>query len=114
MLTKKQKKWLWVFIAMFAIPEILFLITPLSILSFVNNFSATNITAPIYYIISQQFFVDNPAYLLLAIAIEWLGVVGILITSAKRRKKVFVVISAIFLLWLFIIFGLTNMFMNIR
>ena len=72
---------------MFAIPEVLFLTTPLSILSFVNNFSETNIKAPIYFLINSQFFTDHPIYPLSAVAIEWIGILGLLIISIKCKKK---------------------------
>ncbi|MFH1967956.1 MAG: hypothetical protein ABIJ84_01055 [bacterium] len=110
MMTKKQKAWLWVFIAMFAVPEILFLITPLSILSFINNFSEANIKAPIYYIISQQFFTDYPVYVLLAMIIEWLGVLGLLIYSFRSHRKATGILLVILLAWLSILIYLGYVF----
>jgi hypothetical protein len=94
---------------MFALPEILFFITPLSILSFFNNFSETNIKSPIYYVIGQQFFTDHIGYLFLAMGIEWLGILGLLIMSIKFKKKILITGLLIFLLWFSAIFGITNM-----
>lgn len=104
-MTKKQKIWMWVSIAMFAIPEILFFTTPLAILSLVNDFSQTNINPLIYSFISPQFFTDHPIFPLLSIIIEWLGILGLLILSTKCNRKVLAILLSIILLWLtFIIF----------
>lgn len=99
-MTKMQKIWLWIFIAMFAIPEILFYFTPLSILSFTNNFSQTNIKPIAYFFINSQFFTDNPAYVLFFLAVEWFGVLGLLAMSIKFKKKIFIILLSIFMLWL--------------
>ena len=99
-MTKIQKIWMWIFIAMFAIPEILFYFTPLSILSFINNFSETNIKPIAYSFVNPQFFTDNPIYLLLFLAIEWLGVLGLLIMSIKSKKKILSILLGIIILWL--------------
>ena len=105
MMKKTQKIWMWIFIAMFALPEILFFTTPLSILSIVNNFSETNIKSPIYFFINQQFFTDHPIYLFLILAIEWLGILGLLAMSIKFNKKILYILLGIILAWLsFIIF----------
>ncbi|OGZ75275.1 MAG: hypothetical protein A3G45_02730 [Candidatus Staskawiczbacteria bacterium RIFCSPLOWO2_12_FULL_37_15] len=104
-MTKMQKVWLWIFIAMFAVPEILFFITPLSISSVINNFSGINIRPPIYLFISKQFLTDNPIYPLFAMVIEWVGILGLLIKSIKFNKKIVAVLLGIILVWLsFIIF----------
>ena len=103
-MTKIQKIWLWIFVAMFAIPEILFSFTPLSILSFINNFSETNIKPIAYFFVNPQFFTDNPICLLFFLAIEWLGVLGLLIMSIKSKKKLFIILLSIVLLWLSFIF----------
>ena len=114
MLKKSQKIWLTIFGAMFLIPEILFFTTPLFILSFINNFSETKLFPPIYYIISQQFFTNHPNYLLLAIGIEWLGLLGLFIMSIKVKKIILITVFAILLIWIFIVFGLTNMFIHME
>ncbi len=108
-MSKVQKIWLWVFVAMFVVPEILFYFTPLSILSFLNNFSETNIKSPIYYVVGQQFFTDHIGYLLLAMGIEWFGILGLLIMSIKFKKKILIIGLAILLLWFSAIFGIVNM-----
>jgi len=94
-MTKLKKIWMWIFIAMFALPEILFSFT-LSMVDFLGK----NI-APLYvFFIGHQFFIDHPIYLLIANATEWLGVLGLLVISAKANKKILAVLLGIILLWL--------------
>jgi len=100
MMTKKQKILMWVFIAMFAIPEILFYFTPWSILSIVNNFGEININPPIYSIINSQFLTDHSFIVSIFLFIEWLGVLGALAMSIKLKKIVFVIMLSIAILWL--------------
>ena len=113
MLSKIQKTWLWIFVGMFLIPEILFWFTPLSILSFMNNFSEMNIRPLAYLFINPQFFTDNPTYLFCFLIIEWIGLLGLLVMSIKLKKKLFTVLSGVFLLWIFFIlfigYGISNM-----
>ncbi len=90
-----QKIWLWIFGAMFIIPEILFSFV-LSILDFLK----VNINPLIYFFINNQFFIDHPIYLLFANAIEWAGVLGLLVMSIKSKKIVFIFLLTAILLWL--------------
>jgi hypothetical protein len=104
-ISKMQKGLLWLFGAMFLVPEILFLTIPLSILSIINNLSNTGINSPIYYFINSQFFTDHPIYTFIAIIAEWVGVLGLFVLSIKFKKPIFYILLAIVLLWLaFVIF----------
>jgi hypothetical protein len=100
MMTKIQKTWMWVFIAMFALPEILFFNTPLALISLSSNFSASDINPPIYFLINPQFFIDYPVFSLLVMIIEWLGVLGLFVISIKFSKKIPAILLGIILLWL--------------
>lgn len=91
----KHKIWMWIFIAMFAVPEILF-----SFLLSIIDFSGKNIIPLYSFIISHQFFIDNSIYLLIANFIEWLGALGLIIISIKHNKKILAFLLAIILLWL--------------
>lgn len=100
-MTKPQKIWMWIFIAMFAVPEILFSF----VLSFVD-FLGKNI-APLYLLFTPyHFFIDHPVYLLIAEAIEWLGVLGLFVISIKNKKLIFVILLGIVLLWLSVNFSM--------
>ena len=109
MLNKKQKIWLYIFGAMFLIPEILFLNIVSSIFALLNNFSATGIKAPISYIFDSQIFYNNPSYVLALISIEWVGVLGMLIVSIKNKKNIIAILLTIVLIILSIVFGLGYM-----
>jgi len=104
MLLKTQKIWMWIFGAMFVIPEILFFTTPSSVLSFMTNFSGSNIPSPIYFLVSPQFFVDHNFYVFFALAIEWIGVLGLLALSVKFKKKIFVILSGLIFVWVSLVF----------
>jgi len=96
-MTKIQKIWLGISAAMFLVPEVFFSFSFLSIANlFGKDFS------PLYtFFIDQQFFVDYPAYLFLALVIEWLGVLALLVLSIKcNNKKFIIVLLSILLLWL--------------
>ena len=81
---------------MFALPEIFFSFVVLSIVNF-----SKEIISPLYsLVIKEQFFIDHSIYLLVVNAIEWLGVLGLLITSIKFNKKITAIILGIILLWL--------------
>lgn len=100
MLTKTQKIWLWVFLAMFMIPEMLFSFVISVIELFGLDFN------PLYTLfINQQFFIDSPIYLFIFNIIELIGVLGMLIISIKLNRKIISVILGIVLVWLiFVIF----------
>lgn len=94
-MTKKQKIWMWIFIAMFIVPEILcsFLLSFLEFLSIKIN--------PLYlFVINRQFFIDFPAYLMVLNIIEWLGVLGLLIVSVKYKRILLIILWIIILLFL--------------
>lgn len=101
MMTKMQKKLLWLFGAMFLIPEILFSFILISII----NFSNGNIKPLYSLIINEQFFIDNTIYLILFMFIEWIGILGLLILNIRLNKKLIATLLGIILLWMtFIIF----------
>ncbi len=95
MMSKTQKIWLWIFGAMFVVIEILF-----SFILSIVGFFGKNISPLYMFFVSQQFFIDHPLYLLVANAIEWAGVLGLLIISIKSKKRVLIVPLVIILLWL--------------
>jgi hypothetical protein len=86
------------------VPEVLFWFTPLSILSFSRKFSELNIKPLAYLFTDSQFFVDHQAYLLFALSVEWLGVLGLLILSIKLKKYILVAMFTIILVWLSFLF----------
>ena len=113
MMSKMQKMWVWIFGAMFVVPEVLFLFTPLSLLSILGNFSQINLKPLLFFFVNPQFFADNPFYLFLALAFEWVGVLGLLILSIKFSKKILILLLGIFITWLlfltFLSYAVINM-----
>ncbi len=104
-MNKTTKTWLWIFIAMFAVPEILFFTTISAIASIISNFSETSIIPPIYYFFDKHFFADYPIFPLLIMIIEWIGVLKLLLISIKSNKKIISSLLGVILLWLsFIIY----------
>ena len=104
-MTKIQKVWLWVFSAMFIIPEILF--------SFIVSFFASlygvgNFPFLYEYFINPQFFIDNPTYLFIILIIECLGMLGLLVWNVKfnnyRYKIILTAITTLTLILLLFIF----------
>ncbi len=111
---KQQKIWLGIFLAMFVVPEVLFSFLVSSIASmFSKNF-------PFLYqvFIRPQFFVDNSGLLFFALAIEWVGVLGLIIWNIKfngfKSKKIITALFLIILIWLTIIFLLGYVISNIN
>ena len=100
MLSKKQKILLSIFGAMFLIPEILFFITP-SFISVMNGKSFSKISS---LIVNYSIFFSHPFYLLTIIAIEFIGVLGLMILFIKFNKKIWAILAFIFLLWLLFAF----------
>ena len=95
MLTKNQKTWMWIFIAMFAIPEITF--------SFIISLIPIGMSPLYTVLINKQFFLDNPIYLLVSQFIELIGVLGLLYLSIKSKRKILsVLLSIVVLLLIFI------------
>ena len=84
MLTKKQKIWLWIFIAMFAVPEILW--SPVA--NFYYEFfqsSWTSYVQPIRDNFLQNS--DNLSYLKFVIFLQLIGLLGALIFSLKNKNS---------------------------
>ena len=98
MMTKKQKAWLWVFIAMFAVPEIIW--GPvLGYTSFVKNI----------------FMVENRGWLLLILFVQTIGALlaSILFAQSKINLAIKIVLSATFsvlfilALYIFVLLAMT-------
>jgi len=101
-MTKMQKKLLWLFGAMFLIPEILFSI----ILSSIVNYSGKDFLTLTSIFVDSRFFINNPTYFLIILIIELIGITGLLFLSIKNRRKIMSTILIIILLWLIFIFFL--------
>ncbi len=113
-MTKTQKIWLWISLAMFFIPEIFF--SPI-ISFFASLYGVTNFSFLYEHFINPQFFIDNPIYLFIILSIECLGMLGLLIYNIKfnqhRYKIVLTIITTLILILLLFIFfvgyAVTNM-----
>ena len=101
-MTKTQKIWMWIFIAMFAVPEILFSIVPSSII----NYSGKDFLTLSSFFIDSRFFINNPGYFFTTLIVELAGIIGLLILSIKSNKKIIYILLGIILLWLIFIFFL--------
>ena len=104
-----QKIWMWIFIAMFAIPEILFSI----ILSSIINYHGKDFLTLSSLFVNGRFFINNPFYFFITIIIEMIGVLGLLVISVKTKKIIFIILLGIILLWLLLIFFLGYVSNNI-
>lgn len=102
MLTKKQKIWMWIFLAMFLIPEILFSILPSSIV----NYTGKDFLTLSSIFVNSRFFINNPLYFFVALVIELISILGLLIISIKNNKKIFIILFGTILLWLLFVFFL--------
>lgn len=100
MLSKVQKIWLWIFGAMFVVPEVLFFTTPMLIRAIYGE-SFYNLSS---FIVNYRIFFSYPFYLLTIISIEILGVFGSLIISIRSNKKIISILLGIILFWLLFIF----------
>ncbi len=110
MLSKMQKIWLWIFGAMFIIPEILFSIIPSSI---INYFGKDFLTLSSLFV-NSRFFINNSYYFFITLAIEFIGVIGLFIFSIKLNKKIFIILFSIIILWLLFIFFIGYLSSNIN
>ena len=101
MLSKKQKVWLWIFGAMFLIPEILFSgIASLIALLFGKELGS------LYSIgINKNIFPDSSLVLILGIAVEFIGALGLFIFSFKNKKFILTFLMGVVLVILFILFA---------
>lgn len=102
-MTKNQKLWFWIGLALFAIPEILFSFLVGSIASVFGK-----ATWSIYLsLVGQQFIVDHQAYLFVALIVECVGVALVLIGNIKyspvRVKNVFTALLTLLLLALLLV-----------
>ena len=97
MITQKtQKIWLWIFLAMFLIPEILFF----TILSSIINYSEKDFLTLSSFFINDRFFINNPFYFFIVLIFEWIGILGLLIINIKSKNKILAFILGIIFLWL--------------
>lgn len=96
MLSKTQKVWLWIFGAMFIIPEIIFSVIPSSII----NYSGKDFLTLVSLFTDDRFFINNPSYFFITLIIELVGVIGLLVISIKSNKKILSILLVIVLLWL--------------
>jgi len=110
MLSKIMKIWMGIFIAMFAIPEILFSIIPSSIINYSGKLFLT--LSSLFF--DSKFFINNPFYFFIIIIVEFIGVLGLLIISVKNKKIIFIILLTIILLWLLLVFFLGYMSNSVR
>jgi len=101
-MSKAQKIWLWIFGAMFLIPEIIFSTT----LSSIINYSGKDFLTLSSLFVDGRFFINNPAFFYTVLLIEIIAIVGLLILSIKSSKKIVSVIPLIILMWLIFVFFL--------
>jgi hypothetical protein len=101
-MSKIQKIWLWIFGAMFLIPETLFLTTPSSII----NYTGKDFLTLIPLFVGERFFINNPSYFLSVLVIELVAIMGLLIMSIKNRKTIFSIFLIFILFWLLFVFFL--------
>lgn len=93
MLTKKQKTWMWIFAAIFMVPEILWgNLTKILGISFL----------PIYK--DVQIFTDNPILAFLVIFLEIIGTAGIFYLLNKKNAELTATLKTILNTILIIIF----------
>jgi predicted neutral ceramidase superfamily lipid hydrolase len=108
MMTKTQKIWMWIFLAMFAIPEILFF----NLISFPLYFlTKGNITMA--SLIFGNSYLFSPFSFLVILCIEIIGALGLFVLSIKSNKKIMsVLLGAISLLLVaifYFVYGASNM-----
>lgn len=106
MITKLQKGLLWLFGAMFLVPEILFFNIP----AFITLFMGFEIPTP-FSLIFKDFSLSSFTFLSI-IVIEFIGAFGLFIFSAKFNKKLLAIIFALIMICLFLIFAFIKAFSN--
>ena len=112
-MTKIQKVWLGIFLAMFIVPEVLFSFLVSTIFSLLGR--------KFYFIyqlfIKEQFFTDNPAYLFISICIEIIGLLGLLMFNIKynksKAKQIYSILLVFVLICLCVIFYIGYSISNI-
>ncbi len=82
-MNKYQKIWIWIFLGMFLIPELLF--SP--VISFVLFLFGIDLNYLMTKFVNQQFFTDNQIFIFIAVMVELLGVLGLLILNIKFNKN---------------------------
>ncbi|MDO8659426.1 MAG: hypothetical protein Q7K54_02380 [Candidatus Parcubacteria bacterium] len=82
-MTKQQKTWLYVFLAMFLVPEILFSF----VISMTITFFGASFQGLSRFFINQQFIIDHPEYVLTFLFIEIVGTLGLLILNLKLNTN---------------------------
>lgn len=97
MLSKMQKGLLWLFSAMFLVPEILFLNT----IVFIGFFFSIDVPTIFSIFIKGNDF--SQIIFIFSIIIEIIGVFGLFVFSIKFRKVSFSIILGIIILWLLFI-----------
>ncbi len=105
-----KKIWMWIFMAMFIIPEILFS----TILSSIINYSGKDFLTLSSLFFNSRFFINNYFYFFVVIITELVGIFGLLIISIRNKKIIFITLLAIILLWLLFVFFLGYVSSNIR
>jgi len=98
-MTKTQKIWMGIFLAMFLVPEVLFL----NIIYFSAYFLGGSIVMPISLMLGANYTVSS-FFFLLALAVEIVGTIGLSVLSIKANKKVAAVLFMIISIWLIFIF----------
>src|ERR1700733_3660126 len=99
MMSKMQKTCLWIFGAMFLVPESIFLILPSSIVNYFLGRDLLNIYSLFF---DSHFFINNWFYFPKVLGIEFIGLLGLLIISIKSKKKELTILLAFtFLCFLF-------------
>jgi len=108
MMTKKQKIWMWIFVAMFAIPEILW--SP--VLNFYYEFLQSSWTSnvhPIRYNFLQNS--DNLNYLKLVVFLQLVGLLGVLFFTLKNKNNKNKILRYLFITLLSVLILLTGFFL---
>ena len=96
MLAKKDKIWMWIFIAVFAIPEIFFS----TLLSSIINYSGKKFLTLSSLFVDNKFFINNPSVLFLVLIIETISLLYLLFLSFKLKKTILIIFLILLLAWL--------------
>lgn len=108
-MSKLQKIWLWIFGAMFVVPEIIFSI----ILSSVINYFGKDFLTLSSIFVDSRFFINNPFYFFTTLIIEIIAIIGLIILCIKHNKGIFAILLGVILLWLVFIFFMAYLSNNI-
>ena len=97
-----KKTWLYVFLSMFLVPEILFFTTP----SLIRSLCGKSFSELSSLVVNYTFFLQHPSYLLAIIIVELIGALGLAIVNFKSSKLLFF-LALIILVWLALAFCIT-------